>query len=80
MPWIGRFQKDTDRPTSSKIGVGSADWYDAEVLICTYSRRIDGQSDAAGFKQDAIAYRDKFILDEAKNVELSGNLTTFLNQ
>ena len=79
MTWTGRFQKDNTRPSNSTIGIAHADWYEADVLICTYSQRVDGVGDKIAFKANAIAYKDKFIADATKNDNISSALTTFLN-
>jgi hypothetical protein len=78
--WVGRFQKDTTRPTDSNIGTAYADWEVEGEVIYTYSQRVDGVGDKNEFKAAAIAGRDKYLADEARNVTLGNQLTTFLNQ
>jgi len=76
MAWIGRFQKDADK---DDVGMAHADWEDAGTVLFTYSQRLNGVDDAAEFKTNAIAARNKANADAARNEQLSTSLTNFLN-
>ena len=80
MAWVGKFQKDEKRPTASNVGLATAEWWDNDVLICSYSEPVDGVQDKDAFKANAIAYRDKYIADKAKDETIETALTNFLNQ
>ena len=80
MAWVGTFIKDADRPTNSNVGLATAEWYDGEDLICSFSERVEGVADKTGFKANAVAYRDKFIADAARDTTIETALTTYLNQ
>ncbi len=80
MTWTGRFTKDTDRPTNSNVGTAHADWDEGAEVLYTYSQRVEGVADKAEFKTNAIAAKDKYLADEARNTTLGTALTNYLNQ